>query len=187
MCWRQMSAWMLYVVQTSFSGQATSPTPLSTQQHPHHPHASPSRHPHAPHPSWACFTWHEWNSNTLQAACKQPSTNKRLFNTQIKSVSVYLPPLPSICCKTPHQMLISAAPLCNWYFCCKCLLKRAERVRKREELDFVVSDENIMWKLSYFFFTVVTLWILRILFGQLSSRKAKICAGMRRWIVQAVI
>ncbi len=32
MLWRQMSAWMLYVVQTSFSGQATSPTPLSTQQ-----------------------------------------------------------------------------------------------------------------------------------------------------------
>lgn len=54
MHWRQMSAWMLYVVQTSFSGQATSST--STQQHPQSrwDHPSPGRHPHAP-PRWRLY------------------------------------------------------------------------------------------------------------------------------------
>lgn len=57
MYWRQMFAWMLYVVQTSFSGQATSTHPVLNPTAPHHHlchHPSPSRHPHAP-PSWCLY------------------------------------------------------------------------------------------------------------------------------------
>lgn len=85
MYWRHMSAWMLHVAQTSFSRQATSPTPLSAQQPLHlnyHPHHSfPSKHPYAPH---------EWNSKTLPTGVNQFEG----LNTLIKSVSLYFPPSP---------------------------------------------------------------------------------------------
>lgn len=87
-------------------GKLLPPPRLSTQQHHHRHHPSPSRRPHAP-PRWACSTCHEWNLNTLQAACRQASTNWKVFCTQIKSV---LPPLPSIYCNPPHQRLVCTMP-----------------------------------------------------------------------------
>lgn len=114
MFWRQMSAWMLYVVQTSFSGQATSPTPLSTKQHPSTTTSSaattpsPSRHPHAPPTNPAEHALP--GMNTLQAASRQATTHWKAFKTQIKSVSLYLPHLPSNCCSPPHQRLVCVMP-----------------------------------------------------------------------------
>lgn len=54
------------------------------------------------HPLDNASTWHEWNLNTLQAACRQASTNWKMVITKIKSVSLHLSPLPCIYCNPPH-------------------------------------------------------------------------------------
>lgn len=54
------------------------------------------------HPLDNDSTWHEWNLNTLQAACRQASTNWGKVITKIKSVFLHLSPHPCIYCNPPH-------------------------------------------------------------------------------------
>lgn len=93
---------MLYVVQTSFSGQATSPTPHS--QPTSTPTATPPPADNLMLPLADAPTWHEWNLNMLQAACRQASTNWKELNAKIKSVSLYLS-------ATPRLYLLQSSPL----------------------------------------------------------------------------
>lgn len=105
MYWRQMSAWMLYVVQTSFSGQVTSPTthsqPTST------PTATPPLADNLMLPLADTPTWLEWNLNTLQAVRWQHTdrhqpTEKSLMQKLRLVFYIYLPALPSTHCSLPH-------------------------------------------------------------------------------------
>lgn len=79
-----------------------SPGKLLPPTHPQPtPTPPPHRHPFAP-PSWRPYL--AW-MNTLQASCRQASTNWTEVNAKIKSVSLYRPPLPppsTTYCNTHH-------------------------------------------------------------------------------------
>lgn len=82
---------------------STPPSPPAVPPPPLHP-ADTLMLP--PHPAEHALP----GMNTLQAASRQATTHWKAFNTQIKSVSLYLPHLPSICCSPPHQSLVCVMP-----------------------------------------------------------------------------
>lgn len=73
---RHMSAWMLYVVQTSFSRQATPPTPQLSSPLP--PFLQQQTHSHLP-----------YGMNGIQKCWQQASANWKVLNIPIKSFSLF--------------------------------------------------------------------------------------------------